>query len=140
MEPARPVAVPLLGTDGPVAVITGRVAYRLARPLLRELERAQAHGEYVEPAVVGAIRAIELAGLAYVDRVKGAAHAAAQAANDLMLDEHLLSTAEVAAQLGCSPRNVRALAERGAIPAVRNGRAWGFDPVDVAELVAARAS
>jgi len=130
----------VLGADGPVAVITGRVAYRIARPLLRELLRAQAQGEYVEPAVVAAIRAIEVAALAYVERVRGAAQAAAEAANDRSLNEHLLSTAEVATQLGCSARNVRALAERGALPAVRNGRVWGFDPVDVAELVAARAS
>ena len=130
----------MLGADGPVAVVTGRVAYRLARPLLRELARAQSQGEYVEPAVVAAIRAIEVAGLAYLERIQGAAQAAAEEANDRTLDETLLSTNEVARRLGCSARNVRALAERGAIPAVRNGRAWGFDPVDVAELVAARAS
>lgn len=139
MEPSRPTQLPLLGADGPVAIVTGRVAYRLARPLLRELERARAQGEYVEPAVVAAIQAIELAGVAYLERVKRAAQQVAEAANDQALDEHLLSTAEVAVQLGCSARNVRALAERGAIPARRNGRAWGFDPVDVAELVAARA-
>lgn len=130
----------MLGADGPVAVITGRVAYRLARPLLRELSRAQSQGEYVEPAVIAAIRAIEVAGLAYLERIQGAAQAVAEDANDRALNEHLLSTAEVAAALGCSARNVRALAERGAIPAVRQGRAWGFDPADVAELVARRAS
>lgn len=130
----------MLGADGPVAIITGRVAYRVARPLLRELARAQSQGEYVEPAVVAAIRAIELAGLAYLERIQNAAQAAAEAANDQTLNDHLLSTAEVAKRLGCTARNVRALAERGAIPATRNGRAWGFDPADVAELVAARAS
>ena len=48
-----------------------------------------------------------------------------------------MSTADAAAALGCTERNVRALAERGTLPAWRAGRRWTFDPADVEARTAA---
>ena len=47
----------------------------------------------------------------------------------------MLTTTEVASRLGCSTRNVRALAERGALPGRRLGRSWTFDAVDVQDYI-----
>lgn len=44
-----------------------------------------------------------------------------------------LSAMEVAVVLGCSSRNVRALAARGSLPGERLRGRWSFDPADIAD-------
>lgn len=155
---------PLVGADGPVAVVSGRVAYRMARLLVAELRRARDNGERLDPELIATIRAIEAAGRAYATRRIDAALAAdgddpVEATSSVPPADdgerpapepdpesvgHVagvaMSTAAVAARLGCSERNVRALADRGALAGRRVGRTWVFDPVDVEEYAAARAS
>ena len=144
--PAEPPHWPLLGADGPVAVVSGRVAYRLGRLLMTELRRARDQGEALDPELVATIYAIEAAGLAYVDRVTGTEVPPADAEESLAAPLHAtpssrhdtLTVSEVATRLGCSERNVRALATRGALAGRRDGRSWLFDHVDVEEYAASR--
>ena len=134
--PAEPTHWPLLGTEGPVVVISGRVAYRLGRLLLTELRRARDQGEALDAELVATIYAIEAAGLAYVHRVTATDPAGADASASRRRE--VLTVAEVAVRLECSHRNVRALATRGALAGRRDGRSWVFDPVDVEEYAATR--
>ena len=47
---------------------------------------------------------------------------------------------EVAALLGCGPRNVRDLVHRRTLPAQKRGGRWTFAPLDVVELLESRRS
>ena len=146
---------PLVGGDGPAVLVTGRVAYRLGRLLLAELRRARDNGEVVDAELVATIRAIEAAGTAYAQKLTSEAAAegtgtsapsdaeapAITGPQPAVGDGEMtatMTTAAVAARLGCSERNVRALADRGALPGRRVGRAWVFDAVEVEEYATAR--
>ena len=139
-----PESFPLLGRDAPVVVVTGPVAYRLSRLLMAEMRRARDRGERLDPDLVRTILAIDDAGREYANRrVLGALAASADGTPGIpQTDESartdLLTTTEVARRLECSTRNVRALAERGALPGRRVNRTWLFDPVDVDEYIETR--
>lgn len=51
---------------------------------------------------------------------------------------HLLGVEEVAAVLDTSPGWVRAQAYRRALPAIKAGKAWKFDPSRLADALAAK--
>lgn len=139
-----PESFPLLGRDGPVVVVTGAVAYRLSKLLMSEMRRARDRGERLDADLVKTVLAIEAAGREYATRrVLGALAASAEGTPGIPdSPQHettdVLTTTEVAARLGCSTRNVRALAERGALPGRRVGRSWTFDAVDVQEYIDTR--
>ena len=135
---------PLLGRGGPVVVVTGALAYRLSKLQMAEMRRARDRGERLDPELVKTVLAIEEAGRQYATtRVLGALAASDPGppgipqSGDHEITE-LLTTTEVASRLGCSTRNVRALAERGALAGRRVGRSWTFDAVDVQEYIDAR--
>ena len=127
-----------------MVIVTGAVAYRLSRLLLTEMRRARDRGERLDPELVRTVLAIERAGREYATRrVLGALAASDDGTTGIPpADEHettaVLTTTEVASRLGCSTRNVRALAERGALPGRRVGRSWTFDVVDVQEYIDTR--
>lgn len=141
-----PESLPLLGEEGPVVIVTGGVAYRLSKLLVGEMRRAMDRGERVDPEVARTVMAIERAGRHYAtQRVMRALAAAADGSDGIPQEEpseitEMLTTSDVAQRLKCSPRNVRSLAERGAIPARRVNRSWVFDPVDVAEYISQRST
>ena len=139
-----PESLPLLGRDGPVVVVTGAVAYRLSKLLMAEMRRARDRGERIDPELVNTVLAIEAAGREYATRRVLDALAASDDGSpgipppgDREITD-VLTTTEVASRLGCSTRNVRALAERGALPGRRVGRSWTFDVVDVQEYIESR--
>lgn len=139
-----PESFPLLGREGPVVVVTGAVAYRLSRLLMAEMRRARDRGERLDPDLVETVLAIDAAGREYATRrVLGALAASDDGTTGIPQESEpatnaVLTTTEVAQRLNCSARNVRALAERGALPARRAGRSWVFDAVDVAEYIETR--
>ena len=139
-----PKSFPLLGDDGPIVIVTGPVAYRLSRLLMAEMRRARDRGERLDQDLVKTVLAIDAAGRAYATRrVLGALAAADDGTYGIPHEDEpaitaVLTTQEVAQRLGCSTRNVRALAERGALPAKRAGRSWVFDAVDVQEYIDTR--
>lgn len=51
-----------------------------------------------------------------------------------------LRSVDVATRLGCSARNVTALAQRGSLPGVFIAGRWSFDPAAVADFEAKRAA
>lgn len=137
-------SLPLLGRDGPVVVVTGAVAYRLSKLLMAEMRRARDRGERLDPDLVQTVLAIDEAGREYATRrVLGALAASDDGtpgiphADDRAITD-VLTTTQVASRLGCSTRNVRALAERGALPGRRVGRSWTFDAVDVQDYIETR--
>lgn len=125
-------------------VVSGSVAYRLSRLLMAEMRRARDGGERLDPDLVATVLAIEEAGREYATRrVLGALAASADGSSGIPKDDAdeitaVLTTTEVASRLGCSTRNVRALAERGALPARRVARSWVFDAIDVQEYIETR--
>ncbi|HUR48306.1 MAG TPA: helix-turn-helix domain-containing protein [Acidimicrobiales bacterium] len=137
-------SLPLVGRDGPAVLVTGAVAYRLSRLLMAEMRRARDRGERLDPDLVATVLAIDEAGREYATRrVLGALAASADGSTGIPSSDDretndVLTTTEVAERLGCSTRNVRALAERGALPGRRVGRSWTFDLVDVQEYIDAR--
>ena len=139
-----PESFPLLGREGPVVVVTGAVAYRLSKLLMSEMSRARDRGERLDPDLVKTVLAIDAAGREYATRrVLGALAASDQGTPGIPQSggsgtTDVLTTTEVASRLGCSTRNVRALAERGALPGRRVGRSWTFDAVDVQEYIETR--
>src|SRR5687768_6869864 len=104
---------------------------------MAEMRRASDRGERLDPDLVKTVLAIDAAGREYAtQRVLSALAASDDGTTGIPSDEEsattvMLTTQEVAQRLGCSTRNVRALAERGALPAKRAGRTWLFDVVDV---------
>lgn len=139
-----PASQPLLGRDGPVVVVTGAVAYRLSKLLMTELRRARDRGEQLDRDLVATVLAIEEAGRAYATRRVLSALAASDDGTTGIPQPgerettDVLTTTEVADRLGCSTRNVRGLAERGALRGRRVGRTWTFDVVDVQEYIDTR--
>ena len=125
-------------------VVTGAVAYRLSNLLMAEMRRARDRGERLDPDLVRTVLAIDRAGRDYATRrVLNALAASDDGTTGIPLSgEHettdVLTTTEVASRLGCSARNVRALAERGALPGRRVGRSWTFDVVEVQEYIDTR--
>lgn len=139
-----PESLPLLGRDGPVVIVTGAVAYRLSRLLMAEMRRARDRGERLDPDLVKTVLAIDAAGREYATRrVLGALAASGDGTTGIPPQDErettdVLTTTDVASRLGCSTRNVRALAERGALPGRRVGRTWTFDAVDVQDYIETR--
>ena len=129
-----------------MVVVTGNVAYRLSKLLVTEVRKAKERGEHLDPELVRTVVAIERAGREYATRrVMRALAASGDGSGGIPPGDPseitgMLTTSEVADRLNCSPRNVRGLAERGAIPARRVNRSWVFDPVDVAEYISQRST
>ena len=127
-----------------MVIVSGAVAYRLSKLLMAEMRRARDRGERLDADLVKTVLAIEAAGREYATRrVLGALAASDDGTPGIPPPDErattgVLTTTEVASRLGWSTRNVRALAERGALPATRAGRSWVFDIVDVEEYIETR--
>ncbi len=137
---------PLIGTDGPVVIVTGRVARRLASPLIDLLRRARDAGERLDEDLVATVRALEEAGRAYAE---GRVRASLTSANgheqrpqtDMApeLKSHAgITITEAAERLGVGERQARRLAADGRFGGRRVGKAWIVDPVAVGEYVSER--
>lgn len=131
----------LVGVDGPVVLVSGRVAHRIA-PLLARQVRAQADaGGTPDADVTEVVRALRLAANAYaavrVTAVCGSP-GLPQAPVPRPSVHGLLTAGQVAARLGCKPRNVLDLRARGRLRGEKAAGRWWFDPVEVAELVEER--
>lgn len=121
----------VLRLDATVVLTPGsaRVLLELVR---RYGEVLRTRGTRFTPAVVGLLAQLEEV-TADGDPAVGARTSVPQP-EWLPLSAHdLLSTAQAAAVLGCTPGNVRDLARRGALPAHRAGGRWLVerDAVDV---------
>jgi hypothetical protein len=125
--------------DGPVVVVTGRVASRIARPLGRLLREARDRGERVDDEVVAAVTALERASRIYAARrvlagsVDGTAGPNSAELAAPSPDE--LSMAVVAERLGCGERNVTKLIARRHLDGRKVGRTWLVDAGSVARLL-----
>jgi len=122
--------------DGPVVIVTGRVASRIARPLGRLLREARDRGEQLDDEVVTTVTALERASRTYAARRVLATSVNGSAGPDLAevtaRSPDALTTADVADRLGCGERNVVRLIAAGELNGRRVGRAWLVDAGSVA--------
>ena len=139
-----PVPDPLLGIDGPVVVVTGRVARRLSAPLTDLLRRARDNGERLDEDLVATVRAICMADRAYTEgRIRASlvsANGHEEQPNEDMASDwrgHAghISVAEAAERSGLGIRHVRRLAAEGRFGGRRVGSAHLVDPVALAEFM-----
>ncbi len=136
----RPLVV-----DVPAVLVSGKVARQLAGPLAGLLARARANGERLDEDLVATVAALEEAGRRYaVDRVqaglRSAGGTAVDAGRTAVATMTAMDTTETAAALGCSERNVRALAKRGTLPGRQAGSRWLFDRAAVDDLARRRSA
>ena len=129
----------VVGLDGPAVVVPGRLAYRLAPILVRALRAARDEGRRIDADIVGVVRALEHAGRVY------AAGRLASGTYGIPVDDpsgrvNRMSTKDVAVAIGCTERNVRALAERGSLEGHRERTGWSFDAVAVREFIDRRST
>lgn len=54
--------LPIVGEDGPVVMVAGRIARRLAPVLMEALRRATAEGQVIDDEVAATVRAVERVG------------------------------------------------------------------------------
>jgi hypothetical protein len=122
--------------DRPLVLLGGHECAALAPTLTRALRDAERAGQHVDDAARDAIG--EIAELA--ERWKAALGVGTPGMPRSTPDDEpeTLSSMEVARIVGCSTRNVRALAQRGSLRGRRTTSGWLFDPVDVAAFNAAR--
>ena len=138
MTPADPFL------DGPVVIVTGRVASRIARPLGRLLREARDRGERIDDDVAATVSAIERASRSYAARrvlagsVDGTARPMSAELTAVSPDE--LGTTDVATRLGCTERNVIKLLATGRLDGRMVGRSWLVDSGSVARLLEERSS
>jgi hypothetical protein len=129
----------LVGDHGPVVVVSPRAAALLAGPLGRLFADVQRRdGARPDAELVALLGELERAGQEYRRR-QAAAGAERDGTSGIPAEEPplMLRVVDVAELLHCSPRNVRALAERESLPAVAR-RPWRFDPSDVSAYLAAK--
>ena len=123
--------------DGPVVVVSGRVAALLCRPLRKLLLKARDDGARLDDDVLATVAAIERAGRAYTSGRLAASDdgtpkrpmTAAASPSDM---HGWFSTSAVADRLGCTERNVRRLIASERLASTRVGRAHLIDPAELA--------
>ena len=127
--------------DGPVVVVSGRVAARLYRPLGQLIREARDRGERIDEEVLATAKAIESAGRSY-------AAGRVMATSDLgppplptadvtssSTPGEWLSTSAVADRLGCTERHVVRLIAEGHLASTRIGVAHLVEPSELARYL-----
>lgn len=113
----KPVSIP-----GPSVVIAASDAHELAVAVFAAADLAARHGARISPRVLSLatdlVSSVGTTEPAYVE-----------------IEDHVeheqIDTATAAALLGCTDRNVRALAAKKHLPGVKNGGQWRFNRDDV---------
>lgn len=103
-------------------VLDAADATDLARAVLAAQEMASRRGAYFKPRIL--VLAAELTSLAGDPEV-------ARVEDDEHVEYEQIDADTAAHLLGCSPRNVRDLAARGRIPAVKRAGRWCFNRDDI---------
>jgi excisionase family DNA binding protein len=122
--------LPILGEDGPVVVISSRVAQRIAPPLVSALRSALRDGQVVDEEVTATVLAIEQVGHSYAaQRVLAGTEKLSSESGSAELPHGTqsatvpeMSTDVAAARLGCTPRHVVGLIAQRRLSARRIGR------------------
>jgi len=128
--PVNPFLVPIDGTL--YVLVPDRVAARLAKPVGRLLREAANEGQLVHLEVLQVGEALSSAAR-YHHQASAARHAASAppgTASPCSQGERI-TTVQAAERIGCTQRNVRALAERGRLPGERTARGWELDAAGV---------
>lgn len=133
----------LVRADGTaVVVVPASVAARLNRPLADLLRQAQRGGAQLSSDLVAVAWAIDGAASIH-HQARAAGHTAEAAvyadATRSEGDDDRISTAEAAEEIGCTERNVRALAQRGTLPGERTPLGWALDAAGVSAYARNRA-
>jgi excisionase family DNA binding protein len=128
--PVNPFLVPIDGT--PYVLVPDRVAARLAKPVGRLLREAANEGQLVHPEVLQVGEALSSAARHH-QQASAARHAAPAPPGTASpcSQGDPITTTEAAERIGCTQRNVRALADRGTLPGERTARGWELDPAGV---------
>ena len=130
--------------DGPLVIVTGRVASRIARPLGRLLREARDRGERIDDEVAATVSAIERASHTYAARrvMAGTAEGTSRprSAELTAVSPDELGTADVATRLGVTERTVTNFLNAGRLQGRMVGRTWLVDAGSVARLLEERAS
>lgn len=113
----KPVPIP-----GPSVVIAASDAHELAVTVFAAADLAARHGARISPRVLSlATDLVSSAGTTEPAYVEIEDH----------VEHEQIDTATAAALLGCTDRNVRALAAKKHLPGVKNGGQWRFNRDDV---------
>ncbi|MCG7235254.1 helix-turn-helix domain-containing protein [Corynebacterium sp. ACRQP] len=113
----RPITV----TENSVIIAAGD-ARELAETIFAAADLANRHGARINPrALALATDLVSAAGTTEPEYIEIEDH----------LEHEQIDTATTAALLGCTDRNVRALAARKLLPGVKNGGQWRFNREDV---------
>ncbi len=124
-------------------VLSAKVCARLEVVVVEVERRARTDGLPLLPEVREALDGILAAGRAYRSAARAALPAAVDgscgsAVNGPSVKVGPMTTKAVAELLGTGERNVRDLAQRGALAGRLAGRTWRFDVVDVSEYLDSR--
>ncbi|MDK8800412.1 helix-turn-helix domain-containing protein [Corynebacterium coyleae] len=113
----RPVAV-----HAPAVILDATDAQSLARTIFAAADLATRHGARIDPRVLNlATDLISATGQTEPVYVEAEEH----------IEHEQIDTTTAAAMLGCTGRNVRALAAQKRLPGTKNGGQWWFNRNDV---------
>lgn len=128
----------LVGGEPPAVVLPARIARALDRSLLDDFRR-RARG--LDSEMDAVLAAVHVAGLRYAEATAVGGRTPLPQIVDLSPSAHdLLDTTAVADWIGCKPRNVRDLHERGRLTGHKIGGRLLFTPEAVDGYLADRAS
>jgi hypothetical protein len=124
--------------DKPVVFLDGADCAAIAPTLAGALRRAELAGHRVDERARRIVHEVAALAAEWVDDRFGTSEVPRSSSSSERDIVAPMTTADVAAVLGCSTRNTRALARRGSLSGQPSKAGWLFDPVDVAAFVAAR--
>lgn len=110
----------------PVVILAAADARTIADTIFAAADLAGRHGQRLNPRILTLAAALHSA--------TGTTEPAPMPADEY-LDHEQIDSTTAAEILGCSDRNVRALAARGRLPGVKNGGKWWFNRDDVEVFV-----
>lgn len=124
------------GLEGPVVVVSGRVAAWLERAAALDRLRVEARGS-ADAEVYAVLAALHTAALAWRGSVSGTPPANRA---ELPPPSSSMTVQEVAARVGLGDRAVTKAIAKGRLRARRSGRQWLIEAEDVVHYEAARAA
>lgn len=129
----RPI---LLGTEG--FFVPGALAARAAELMDHGATRLRQNEIDLRPELAELITVARIAGQRNAEARLGGTPGIPPPGPAATISPVMMTTAQTATLLGCSERNVRALADRTTLPGRRHRRGWSFHPDEVAAYMATR--
>lgn len=127
---------PLIGTNGPEVIVSGRAAYLLLRLTRSAMQAARDDGWLADDELADTVGALRMAANHYANerlRSERSGTHGIPTEDEAGIVRVEMSTTETAEALGCTKRNVTALAARGTLHGRRLGRRWLIDAASVAD-------